>query len=569
MKQARWIILLAALLCLLMCGSALAENQYYEVAAPVEINAAETVTLTLNAKIGWAWNITDNMDVTSWLITEDGKPAFADESGIAVGKLVMSAREDVEGEIAAALDVMIDVNKITGFAQNGGYDLYVKPTNKITLWAVGDNHGQYNDSTEYCGAVVIPAVSVEGKLTANANKPVEVTNGTVQIVLTLDGLDDAKIDSSEATISLLPGDGYKTYQVAFEPGTLSEAWLNGKADYTVGEISGTFSPQGGDGNGHYDFRIGIDGLKYNGMPLAQAVVRTDYYSFGRTFLTEGGSLILNSQPDWSASTEIPVLCDVYPDTFTAVWPVGFDASGLTNEDVKLTLISVYGDEMTLQAAQEYWVVSGITKTDITVSYIYWAYAPVYTTLRVEVASDSLAWNELMYKPGSAFIHDYDIASVFVYNVMGGGPSGTQAWTIFGLNNLTDSSQVYMDATYTLEAIDEEGNTFFYGEDENGNGIRVNSAAEAIAFNCNEECNVHLENDTLYYTRQSGVEEKTVGADTVVFTKNYVNCETLFRPVSELIDVELAPGYAIGQGWEDHIKWPWQSFVNVGFIGGSK
>ena len=48
MKQGKWIILIAALLCLL-CTGALAENQYYTVNAPIEINAAEPVVLTLDA----------------------------------------------------------------------------------------------------------------------------------------------------------------------------------------------------------------------------------------------------------------------------------------------------------------------------------------------------------------------------------------------------------------------------------------------------------------------------------------------------------------------------------------
>ena len=84
-------------------------------------------------------------------------------------------------------------------------------------------------------------------------------------------------------------------------------------------------------------------------------------------------------------------------------------------------------------------------------------------------------------------HVHAIGSVYIYSVMSGGPSGTQAWTFFGLNNLNDSHQVYMDTTYTLTATDAEGNVFFYGEDENGKGIKVAKEADAVAFNCDEEC----------------------------------------------------------------------------------
>ena len=101
-------------------------------------------------------------------------------------------------------------------------------------------------------------------------------------------------------------------------------------------------------------------------------------------------------------------------------------------------------------------------------------------------------------------------------------------------------------------------------------MRVNTQAEAVAFNCDEECNVHLEEDTVYYTRLfDQTEDKDVGGETITFTKSYVNCESLPLPVDQLVDVELQPGYAIGANWEDHLKWPWQSFVNVGYLGGSK
>ena len=570
MKLGKWLTLCAILLGLLVCGTALAENQYYAVNTPVDIASADTVILTLDAQPGWMWNISDNTDVTAWFVKADGTPAFADAEGVATGKLVYGPTEGEEEDVPMALEIAIDASKISAFTENGAFDLYILPTGKSTLWVTGENHGQYVDSIEPAGRVVIPAVSVDGKLTADAGMEMNVTNGIVQVVLDLEGIDDSLIDSSEAQIALLPGDGYKLYEVNFEEGTLSDEWAGGKADYTMGNISGNFSPQGGDGNGHYDFRIGISGLKYNGLPLSEAVVRTDFYSFGRTFEVTGGSLILNTEPAWSSVDEVPVICDAYPDTVTARWPVAFDASALTAQDVTVTLISTYGDELTLEPETDYTVKASADATDITVNYIYWAYAPVYTTMRVEIATANASWNEQMYAPAASFSHDFPIASVYIYSVMSGGPSGTQAWTYFGLANLTDSHQVYGEATYTLTAVDAEGNTFFYGEDENGNGVRVETEAEAVRFNCDEECNVHLEEDTVYYTRQfDQTEDKGVGGETVTFTKSYANCESLPLPVDQLVDVELQPGYAIGEGWEDHLKWPWQSFVDIGYKGGSK
>lgn len=570
MKHFTRMALLAALLCFLLAVPALAENQYYAVHEPIEISSAEPIVLTLDAQEGWMWNIADNTDVTAWFVRADGTPAFADASGIASGKLVYGPAEGEEEDVAVALEITVDASKITGFTVNGGYDLYIMPTGKSTIWVCGENHGQYVDSSELAGRVEIPSVSVEGKLTANAGMALEITNDTVQIALTMEDLDDSLIDASGAQIELLPGDGYKLYEVNFERGTLSDVWAEGKADYTMGNIGGMFSPQGGDGNGHYDFRIGIDGLRYNGLSLAQAVVRTDFYSFGRTFAVEGGSLILDTEPVFTSEDEIPVICDSYPDTVSAQWPVAFDASRLTAQDVRVTLISTYGDELVLEPETDYVVRSDVNRTDITLNYIYWAYAPVYTTMRVEISTANATWNEQMYAPKATFSHDFAIASVYAYSVMSGGPSGTQAWTYFGFENLTDSHQVYRTATYTLEAVDAEGNVFFYGEDENGNGVRVNTQAEAVAFNCDEECNVHLEGDTVYYTRLfDQTEEKVVDGETIVFSKTYANCESLPRPVGELDDVTLAPGYALGNGWEDHLKWPWQYFVGVGYQGGSK
>ena len=570
MKLGKWLTLCAILLGLLVCGTALAENQYYAVNTPVDIASADTVILTLDAQPGWMWNISDNTDVTAWFVKADGTPAFADAEGVATGKLVYGPTEGEKEDVPMALEIAIDASKISAFTANGSYDLYILPTGKSTLWVTGENHGQYVDSIEPAGRVVIPAVSVDGKLTADAGMELAITNGTVQVVLDLEGIDDSLIDSSEAQIALLPGDGYKLYEVNFEEGALSSEWAGGKADYTMGNISGNFSPQGGDGNGHYDFRIGISGLKYNGLPLSEAIVRTDFYSFGRTFEVTGGSLILNTEPTWSSVDEVPVICDAYPDTVTAHWPVAFDASTLTAQDVTVTLISTYGDELTLEPETDYTVKASADATDITLNYIYWAYAPVYTTMRVEIATENASWDELMYAPAASFSHEFPIASVYIYSVMSGGPSGTQAWTYFGLANLTDSHQVYGEATYTLTAVDAEGNTFFYGEDENGNGIRVETEAEAVRYNCDEECNVHLEEDTVYYTRLfDQTEDKDVGGETITFTKSYVNCESLPMPVDQLVDVELQPGYAIGANWEDHLKWPWQSFVNVGYLGGSK
>ena len=39
-------------------------------------------------------------------------------------------------------------------------------------------------------------------------------------------------------------------------------------------------------------------------------------------------------PAFTSADEIPVICDAYPDVFTAQWPVAFDACGVTAQDVR-------------------------------------------------------------------------------------------------------------------------------------------------------------------------------------------------------------------------------------------
>ncbi len=570
MRKQTAAILFGSLLTLGLAGTALAENQYYTVQTQADLAGSEVYTVVLDANEGWRWNIPDNMDVTAWLVDEDGNPAFAETEGIAYATLVYAAAEGEEEEVAKSLEISIDAAKISEFAHNGSYGLFVKPTGKETIWVTGENHGQYQDSSESIGSVVRPAVTVEGKITGNANQEVELTEGSVKLHLDLEGIDDSLIDDSEATITLLDGDGYYVDQYSFEPGSLASPWEEGVTTYNFGTINGVFSPQGGDGNGHYDFRIGIDGLKYNGLPLTEAIVRTDFYSFGRTFSVDGGSIIRNTQPAWSSEEAVPVICDAYPDRFYVDWPVDYDASNLQPGDVSVTLVSEYGDELTLTEGEDFSVETDQSRTAVTLNYIYWAYAPVYTTMRVEIATDQVTCDEQMYVKPESVSHVYDIASVYVYSVMSGGPTGTQAWTYFGFRNLTEPSQVFYPATYTLVYTAEDGTVSYYAEDEQGAGVLVSDAAEATAFNCDEECGVRLEGQTVKYDRlYDQTEDKQVGEETLTFDKSYSTAETLPKAIGDLEGLELAPGYAFGESWEDHLKWPWQSFIGTGFQGGTK
>ena len=564
----RIAIILAALL-VLCCTAALAENQYYYVETPVEITDNGVYTAVIQAGTdGWEWSISENKDITSWLVTEDNTPAFADESGIAHAHLVYGPLEGAEGDVALTLEMTIDMSKVTGFAENGAYDLYFRPQGKDAIWAAGNNHGQYVDCSEKLGTVNIPAVTVDGKITGTGGKTVELDNNTAVITLAMDGLDVSLIDASAATVEILEGDGYYPYNFSIDA-TLS-ADDSGALTMTVNDLTGSFGMQGGDGNGHYNMRIGVSGITYNGIPMPTAVVRTDIYAYGRTFLSDHGSLIWYAEPEWTSTDEVPELCDVYPDEFFATWPVGMDASAVTADDVTITLISQYDDELVLTPGTDYIIEASSYKTKIVTTYIYWAYAPVYTTLRIEINTANVVRNEQMYADTASFSHDYEITSVYAYNEMGGGLDGAQGWTYYGFANLTEPSQVFYPATYTLTWTDADGAVWYYGEDESGNGILVAEEADGISFNCDEECNVRLVNQLMNYTRVSGTENKTVNGEEIEFTKRYVKCEVLPRSVEDLDEsLELLPGYTLGSGWEDHLKWPWQSFINIGYMSDNK
>ena len=55
--------------------------------------------------------------------------------------------------------------------------------------------------------------------------------------------------------------------------------------------------------------------------------------------------------------------------------------------------------------------------------------------------------------------------VYVYYVMSGGMEGTQKWTYYGVDNLTDWEQAFKIPTYTLTFTDENGVVKYYAEDE--------------------------------------------------------------------------------------------------------
>lgn len=555
-------------------------NKYFALnGESVNIQDTGVYTFQLQTKDGWQFDIAENTDVTAWLVNAEGNPAIIDKEGVAFA---------ANGEDEFHITVTVDASKITGFTSNGSADLYVMPTGKPVL-AAGDNKGQYKASLEKIGAYTIPAVEIDGVLEGEiAGKDgMTFTQDAVTVALKLDGLDDSLIDGTQASISLLPGDGYYVEEFAFSTGRLADNWTNGESSYSikVGDIAYTnggyeltengggrgWSEQGGDGNGNYNFNLGVSGIYYNGLPLAEASFKMHLYCYGRTFDVDGGSLIANAQPAWSTTAEndLPILCDVYPDELDVTWPIDFDASALTTEDFTLTMRSEYGDELVLEAGTDFVVESGVTKSVITVSYMLWANTPVYTTLTVDVNPENLSWNEEKYNV-TRVSHDYDIASVYCYYVMSGGMTGTQTWSYYGVDGMEEWEQVCNIPNYTLTLVDDNGVVNYYTEDENGNGAFTDIADKATVFDAREDCAAQIVENTVFFTRvYDQTEEKEIDGTVYTFDKVYGNADNVPLEPGDCTGITAKPGYVLGGSFGEHLKWPWQSFIGVGYLGGTK
>lgn len=555
------------------------ENSYFESLNADEVNIQDTgiYTIHLKAKEGWQFDVEDNTDVTGWLANAQGQPVIADKTGVAFA---------VNGE-DFTLDITIDASKITGFTSNGSGDLYVMPNGGIPLVVEGDNHGMYHPTLAKAGRYTIPTIEVIGSIEGGTSgmEPLAFTEDTVTIKLNLEGLDESQIDSSAAEVTMLDGDGYYITDFIFTPNKLAENWENGETTYTLDaddiacsnsgyELSENgggrgWAQQGGDGNGNYYMNLGVSGITYKGLPLAQASFRMHVYCYGRTFTIDGGSLIANTQPKWSTTAEnnLPVLCDTYPDYLNITWPLNFDASALTAEDFTLTMRSAYGDELVLEPNTDFTVNTTVDQSTIAINYMLWANTPVYTTLTVDVSPENLSWNSEKYRVTS-ISHTYDIASVYAYYVMSGGMTGTQTWSYYGVDGLESWEQAFVIPTYILTYVDEMGVVKYYAEDENGNGKLVDTADEAAVFDAREDCSAMVLDNAGYFTRvYDQKEEKEVDGTVYTFDKSYSNADNLPLNPDQCIGLTAQPGYVFGTNWSMHGRWPWQSFIGLGFEGG--
>lgn len=383
--------------------------------------------------------------------------------------------------------------------------------------------------------------------------PVSYTGAAI-LTLVGENLDDSLIDSSNAVVQLVEGDGYFPEELILHANTLEGTWQDGTliyalesgdlewntGDYPKNDFNSDreWSCFGGDGNGCYTFNLEVSGITYGGAPVAPAVFRVQVYIWGRSAsdlkpeydslqAVPGSSGITPTEEPqwtWSGDGDSPILCDALTDDFYITWPAGSDASSIAAEDVTVTLNSQYGDIYQLSGS-EYTVFSGEGETQIALTFQHPAFTPVYTSMTIEVSGESLSAS-----------NTYEVDSVYTYMVQQGGGGVTV-----------------------------DGTTVYYAEDESGAGYLTENEDEALVFDAAgvNDCNVQLILNTLYVTtRVDQTEEKTVNGQEITFTKSY-NTRSVSRGSME--GVAALPGYVIYSGGiNPNQMWAWSDRYHAGW-----
>ncbi|MDN4474695.1 hypothetical protein QQX09_02375 [Demequina sp. SYSU T00192] len=558
--------------------------------------------VTLKAQGDARWAIPSGTDVTTWIVNADGSPAFTDADGVATAKVSGDGR---------TLTLKVTGAEIDGFTANGSGTLgVVPPAGAMTVGG-----GGYEPVQVEVGGFTLPAISVDSSLFGSAFTHSKSTlkehlDGVVEygsdssatIALDLDGLKAGKIDTSGATIALVDGDGYFPSEYTFGATELGTDWVDGELAYTLDQgdlmidtgdylITDTDSGRewsclGGDGSGRYTFNLEVSGITYNGLPVASQTFPLHVYIYGQDYSGPDAEAAGAGTPveavlapladkvddapapsaapvwTWVGAGDQPVLVDHEADDFYVTWPEGVVASALTAEDVTLTMRSAYGDEKTLEPGVDYVVDASAGETQIAVTYVNWAFVPVYSSMSIAVDPTAL---EGEVPDAADLVADYDIASVYAYEAQQGG-GGTRvdgtvvAYSFYGLANLTEASQIIADVTYTLGAT-VDGTAVYYAEDAAGTPFLTADPAEAAVLDGNgvADRNVQLIGNSVYITNRSDqTVDLVVEGETVTFTKAYAG-GGLKNPTTADPGLTALPGYVIPWGttnWITHEKWSW-------------
>ncbi|MDO4322693.1 MAG: hypothetical protein Q4C61_09215 [Lachnospiraceae bacterium] len=513
------------------------------------------------------------------------------------------------------------------------------------------------------GVAEIPTLNVslhasEGVVTAIHRDKVP-TGAYVEFTLEMpEGTNSALLDTENAVVRMTAGDGYRVEEFVDPSVALDSAsWSDGKyvlnfdeevleslfervqvqgSESEVHSVGGpSWSQFGGNGNGQYFYNLTVSGITYDGAPIEDTTFRVccycydrdasdkaritlekyvnvyDYQENGaeaRTLEEAGGSANAESEPVWTwigdDSEEKPILCDTEQDDFYISWPEGVDASGLTASDISVTLYGQYGDELKLTPDCDYYVYAGESETQIALPFVHMAFTPVYTDMAVSVDPSALSGAEGLNE--ESLTQNYDVASVYVYQIQFGGlnPNGAVlVYQFYGFDDdsLTDWSQILHGFEYALFVEQEDGSRLYYSE-ENG-GSLVESIDDASTYDATgaEDLNIRfVMGQAVIYDTTSCIENedgtvtyrtetKTVDGEEMVLNKvickgwdgndlrgvQYSPSEAranglrpargfAFPPTDDFF--EKYEAYSYGHDyWVEHSMWPWVEGIEIGWL----
>jgi hypothetical protein len=402
-------------------------------------------------------------------------------------------------------------------------------------------------------------------------------------------VDDSLIDCSNAVVSIGEGSGYFQDEYILNATTLTGTWTNGKYEYTLTDNDIEFnnwgydttvdynsdrewSIMGGDGNGVYHINLEVSGIVYDGVEVPAATFPVVVYAYGRSAVNIGISneyvpntydtsftsgLKQGDEIKWTWRSENvdamiddkPYMNDLYTDYISVVWPEGTDATGITADDVTVTLHDGYGENYTLSTLtnygeEEYAVIANSGETVIAITYQQWAFYPVYSTMTVSVDNGELSATR-----------DFDIASVATNMTQTGGGGVTIDHTVtcynfYGVAGMTLENAA--NTSYTLST-EIDGKTMFYAE-KDGVGYLTADSSEAWKGDGTEKYNIDVRGNVVYVeTRLDTTEEKTVDGVTYTFNQNL---GVVNRSAADMIadGATLVPGYNLSG--TNITKWAW-------------
>jgi len=399
-------------------------------------------------------------------------------------------------------------------------------------------------------------------------------------------IDDRKIDASDVKIKITDGDGYYADQLLYVGEGLINSWSNGKTTftlnegdivwnqfgYTVDNGGQEWSAIGGDGQGWYGINLAVEGLKYDGKEVEASNIYANVQIFGYDYTSDalelmpqavsdvknyfesyeektGKDLEINNQPVvvWVGEGEKPILCDDLADDIYIGWP---KQTTVETNDVQITLTAKSGSELILTPGQDYEVITHGNQTQIGLNFKYWAYAPVYNKMKIDVLNGTVS-------------EEMDIASVYVNGIQSGGGQdrdGTVVtMTFYGLKEADSLDQYVLPFSYIL-SYTEDGRTRYVVENEDGSCTLTEDQTAATKYDASmEDLDVQLHEHTVYYTERSLLTlDKEIDGKMMTLNKEY---QYGFVFPKDMADVE--DGYISGPAMINH-KWAWYPGIEKGW-----